>query len=40
VCVGGLESATTYEYRVSLDGEVRWPEPDSKFPAGVIRTVG
>jgi PhoD-like phosphatase len=39
VCVGGLEPGTTYEYGVSLDGEVRWPEPDSEFPASVIRTV-
>ena len=39
VCVGGLGPATSYEYSVSLDGEVRWPQPDSEFPASIIRTV-
>jgi hypothetical protein len=39
VIVRGLEPATTYEYGVSLDGESRWPEPDSDFPKSVIRTV-
>jgi hypothetical protein len=39
VCVGGLEPGRTYEYGVSLDGEVGWPEPDSEFPASIIRTV-
>jgi hypothetical protein len=39
VCVGGLEPGTSYEYGVSLDGEVHWPEPDSGFPASIIRTV-
>ena len=28
------------EYEVALDGERRWPEPDSEFPPSVIRTLG
>jgi hypothetical protein len=39
VCVGELEPATSYEYEVSLDGVTRWPEPGSKFPPSIIRTV-
>jgi hypothetical protein len=39
VCVSGLEPASSYEYEVSLDGVVRWPEPGSKMPASIIRTV-
>jgi hypothetical protein len=39
VCVAGLEPGTTYEYGVELDGEARWPDPRSKFPPSVIRTV-
>jgi hypothetical protein len=35
----GLEPGTTYEYTVDLDGERAWPEPDSSFPASVLRTL-
>jgi hypothetical protein len=34
----GLRPGTDYEYRVALDGTVRWPEPDSEFPPSVLRT--
>jgi hypothetical protein len=49
-CVGGhhyalvvlrdLEPASTYEYRVHLDGEQRWPLAGSSLPPSVIRTDG
>jgi len=39
VCIGDLEPASRYEYEVRLDGEVRWPEPDSDLPPSAIRTV-
>jgi hypothetical protein len=39
VAVRGLEPASAYEYSVELDGETRWPEPDSPFPPSVIRTL-
>jgi PhoD-like phosphatase len=39
VCIRGLEPGTTYEYGVSLDGEERWPQPDSELPPSIIRTV-
>ena len=29
VVVSGLRPGAEYEYRVALDGAVRWPEPDS-----------
>ena len=32
-----LEPGETYPYEVRLDGEVRWPEPDSDFPPSAIR---
>jgi PhoD-like phosphatase len=38
--IDGLEPGRDYEYQVTLDGTVRWPEPDTPFPASVIRTVG
>ncbi len=38
VVLTGLEPATERPYEVRLDGEVRWPEPDSPFPPSVIRT--
>jgi hypothetical protein len=38
VCIDGLEPGETYEYEVALDGEVRWPEPDSELPPSRIRT--
>jgi PhoD-like phosphatase len=40
VIVDGLEAGSTTEYEVALDGERRWPEPDSEFPPSVIRTLG
>lgn len=38
VCLDDLDPGTTYEYAVALDGETRWPEPDSEFPPSRIRT--
>ncbi len=38
VCLDGLEPGTTYEYTVKLDGEEKWPEPDSDLPPSRIRT--
>jgi len=38
VAMDDLEPGTTYEYEVALDGEVRWPEPESDLPASRIRT--
>ncbi len=35
----GLEPGETYEYEVTLDGQVRWPDPDLGLPPSVIRTV-
>jgi hypothetical protein len=40
VIVEGLEPGSTNPYEVALDGERRWPEPDSAFPQCVIRTLG
>src|SRR5215211_2692873 len=40
VCLDDLEPGTTYEYEVALDGERKWPEPDSAFPPSRIRTYG
>jgi hypothetical protein len=37
VYIEGLEPGSAYEYEVRLDGERRWPEPDSRFPPSVIR---
>ncbi len=39
VVVDGLAPGTGHEYQVALDGVVRWPEPDSPFPASLIRTL-
>ena len=38
VHVTGLNPGEVYPYEVSLDGERRWPEPDSAFPPSVIRS--
>jgi hypothetical protein len=38
VVVDGLAPGTGYEYRVALDGAVRWPEPGAPFPPSVLRT--
>ncbi|HUC00836.1 MAG TPA: alkaline phosphatase D family protein [Solirubrobacterales bacterium] len=35
----GLEPDSSYEYEVALDGERRWPEPDSQLPPSTIRTL-
>ncbi len=40
VIVEGLEPGSTTPYEVQLDGERRWPEPDSELPPSVIRTLG
>jgi PhoD-like phosphatase len=39
IVIDGLAPGRDYEYQVALDGAVRWPEPDTPFPASVIRTV-
>jgi len=39
VPIEGLERGGEYEYQVALDGQRRWPEPDSEFPPSVIRTL-
>jgi hypothetical protein len=36
----GLEPGSAYEYEVALDGDRRWPEPDSELPPSTIRTLG
>jgi hypothetical protein len=40
VVVDGLKPGGTYEYEVALDGERRWPEPDSELPPSAICTLG
>ena len=40
VHITGLEENKDHPYEVRLDGECRWPEPDSEFPPSLIRTVG
>jgi hypothetical protein len=37
--VEGLEPGARYEYEVALDGERRWPSPDSDLPPSAIRTL-
>ncbi len=39
VVLTGLEPATATEYEVLLDGERRWPLPDSDMPPSRIRTL-
>ncbi len=39
VRVTDLGPAESYEYSVTLDDEKVWPEPNSKFPPSVIRTL-
>ncbi|MDQ6834732.1 MAG: alkaline phosphatase family protein [Actinomycetota bacterium] len=39
VAVTGLEPDSSTEYQVLLDGERRWPEPGSQFPASRIQTL-
>jgi PhoD-like phosphatase len=38
VRIEGLEPGGFYEYEVALDGETRWPPPDSDQPPSAIRT--
>ena len=40
VIVDGLEPGSETPYEVALDGERRWPEPDSELPPSAIRTLG
>jgi len=40
VHVTGLEENQEHPYEVALDGERRWPDPDSDLPPSVIRTTG
>ncbi|HTR95241.1 MAG TPA: alkaline phosphatase D family protein [Trebonia sp.] len=39
VLIDGLPPGSETEYRVALDGVVRWPLPDSEFPPSVLRTL-
>jgi phosphodiesterase/alkaline phosphatase D-like protein len=39
VAVTGLEAGSSTEYEVSLDGEQRWPQTDTEFPASRIQTL-
>jgi PhoD-like phosphatase len=39
VPITGLEPGTSHPYEVRLDGELRWPLPDSDFPPSTIRTI-
>ncbi len=39
VAIADLQAGESYEYRVALDGERRWPDPASSFPASQIRTL-
>jgi PhoD-like phosphatase len=38
VRIEGLEAGSRHEYEVALDGERRWPQPESELPPSVIRT--
>ncbi|HYO04782.1 MAG TPA: alkaline phosphatase D family protein [Mycobacterium sp.] len=40
VLVEGLEKGSTTQYRVRVNGEEVWPEPDTEFPPSVITTRG
>ncbi len=40
VMLEGLRPASVTPYEVHLDGRQVWPEPDSPFPASVLRTMG
>jgi PhoD-like phosphatase len=39
VHVAGLEPGGVHAYEVRLDGEGRWPPPDSELPQSTIRTI-
>jgi PhoD-like phosphatase len=38
VCVEGLDPGV-HRYEVTLDGDTRWPPPDSELPPSTIRTI-
>jgi hypothetical protein len=40
VHVTDLEPGAQREYEIRLDGDKVWPEPGSRFPPSVIRTMG
>ena len=40
IIMEGLPPASMIEYSVLVDGECRWPLPDSSMPPSVIRTLG
>ncbi len=40
VVLDGLEPGRAYGYEVRLDGDPAWPEPGSRFPPSVLRTLG
>ena len=40
VVVEGLAPDSVTPYEVHLDGRKAWPEPDSRFPPSVVRTLG
>ena len=40
VVLRGLDPESCIPYDVTLDGVQRWPEPESGYPASVIRTLG
>ncbi|MGO4600145.1 alkaline phosphatase D family protein [Terrabacter sp. 2RAF25] len=39
VVVDGLEPGGSWDYSVTVDGALAWPEPDSPFPPSRIRTL-
>jgi hypothetical protein len=39
VVISGLEPGSSVAYEVRLDGERRWPEPDSEFPPSRLQTL-
>lgn len=39
VVIRGLEPGRRYEYSIRLDGELRWPEPEDRFPPSVVSPI-
>jgi hypothetical protein len=39
VVIDGLRPGAEHQYQVALDGIVRWPEPGSRYPPSVLRTL-
>lgn len=39
LCLADLEPGARHPYRVSIDGDEVWPEPDSRLPAPVLATL-